>query len=159
MSHRPYTKREDSLIAEYLPKIGYAGLLKMLPHRTQYGLADRVKVLRLRGAVIGIAYVESKAAIQETAEADELIIKDNLTKVGYRGLIKMLPHRSYHWIKKRICLMRATGVISKSDKVPRFRSAPVAKREPLRESTSPYLPCSPGWRHARYMAGESVGCV
>lgn len=152
--HPKYTKREDALIVEYLPKIGYPGLLKMMPNRSHCGLVDRVKTLRSRGVVIGPAYIESHAKVHGNVEADKLVIKENLTKVGYRGLLKMLPHRNYRWIRKHIYMMRLEGVLSKHEKVPQFRVAPVSRRGTFLEVSTVDAPRSPGWRHALYMRGE-----
>lgn len=55
MSHKRYTRQEDKVIAEYLPKVGYEGVMQMLPGRTKWAIQSRAKVLRERGQMTGMA--------------------------------------------------------------------------------------------------------
>ena len=59
MSHKRYSRQEDKMIADLLPKIGYAGLLEKMPHRTHFGIQSRAKVLRERGQMVGMAANDS----------------------------------------------------------------------------------------------------
>lgn len=152
--HQKYTKREDALIVEYLPRIGYEGLKKMLPHRTHDGLTDRVKTLRSRGVVIGKAYVERLVVAVAKTEPDDAVIRENLDKVGYQGLLQLLPERNYFWIRYRVKKLRSLGLMPKTEKRGR-PPMPEKKKQEYRETSTFDCPRSPGLRHHRYMAGES----
>ena len=52
---KPYSKKEDGIIMDKLPLIGYDGVLEMLPGRTRDGISSRAKVLRERGLMTGVA--------------------------------------------------------------------------------------------------------
>jgi hypothetical protein len=78
--------------------------------------------------------------------------------VGYSGLLKLLPHREYYWLRNRVKIMRSKGLMPKAEHIGR-PIKPVKKEPARREVSTVDRPRPPGFRHDRYMAGESVGCV
>lgn len=91
-------------------------------------------------------------------EYEDQIIRDNLAKVGYVGLMKLLPEREYQSLRDHVKKLRKKGLMPNPEHIGR----PNWSGEPKRVGTSakrratestPLRPKPPGQRHEAYMNG------